>query len=218
MTDKLQQEFYQLTQERNESVQQFAGRLEFKYKRLICLYPDRYNLSILKERLFYGMTQHLRDLMRYLYKETETGYEQLLSAAREAETEWIESKTIKAKVTSVVDPGKKERDELKARIDKLTKELNKKEKGSFYKKKTSKGKNPTPVSSPKGSARSKGPEITAHGPFHNGKKPLQCFKCGGWGHVIRECPSTGNVNWEELNRVEPTPVEIDPELKPSSQQ
>ena len=74
-TDKLQQEFYQLTQERNESVQQFAGRLEFKYKRLICLFPDRYNLNILKERLFYGMTQHLRDSMRYLYKETETGYE-----------------------------------------------------------------------------------------------------------------------------------------------
>ena len=39
-TDKLQQEFYQVTQDRNESVQQFAGWLEFKYKRLICLYPD----------------------------------------------------------------------------------------------------------------------------------------------------------------------------------
>ena len=155
------------------------------------------------------MTQHLRDSMRYLYKETETGYEQLVSAAREAETEWIESKTIKAKVTSVVDPVKKERDELKAQIDKLTKELNKKEKGSFYKKKTSKGENPTPVISPKGSPRSKGTEITAHGPFRNGKKPLQCFKCGGWGHVIHECPSWGNVNWEELNLVEPVPVEID---------
>ena len=70
------------------------------------------------------MTQHLRDLMRYLYKETETGYEQLLSAAREAEAEWIESKSIKAKATSVLDPGKKERDEMKAWIDKLTKELN----------------------------------------------------------------------------------------------
>ena len=163
------------------------------------------------------MTQHLRDSMRYLYKETETGYEQLLSTAREAETEWTESKTIKAKATSVVDPGKKERDELKARIDKLIKELNKKEKGSFFKKKTVKGENPTPVSSPKGSPRSKGPEITAHGPFRNGKRPLQCFKCGGWGHVIRECPSPRNVNWE-LNRVEPTPVEIDPELKPSSKQ
>ena len=164
------------------------------------------------------MTQHLRDSMRYLYKEIESGYEQLLSAAREAEAEWIESKTIKVKATSVVDPGKKERDELKAQIDMLTKELNKKEKGGFYKKKTSKGENPTPVSSPKGFPRSKGPEITAHGPFCNGKKPLQCFKCGGWGHVIRECPSPGNVNWEELNRVEPAPVEINPELKPSSQQ
>ena len=90
------------------------------------------------------MTQHLRDSIRYLYKETETVYEQLLSAAREAETEWVESKTIKAKVTSVVDPGKKERDELKARIDKLIKELNKKEKGSFYKKKNGKGENTTP--------------------------------------------------------------------------
>ena len=217
-TDKLQQEFYQLTQERNESVQQFAGRLEFKYKRLICLYPDRYNLNILKERLFYGMTQHLRDSMRYLYKETETGYEQLLSAAREVETEWTESKTIKAKATSVVDPGKKERDELKAQIDKLTKKHNKKEKGSFFKKKTVKSENPTPVSSPKGSPKSKGPETTAHGPFRNGKKPLQCFKCGGWWHVIHECPSLGNVNWEELNRVEPAPVEIGPELKPSNQQ
>ena len=164
------------------------------------------------------MTQHLRDSMGYLYKETETGYKQLLSAAREAETEWVESKTIKAKVTSVVDPGKKERDEMKARINNLTKELNKKEKGGFYKKKTGKGENLTPVSSPKGSPRSKGPDITAHDPFHNGKKPLQCFKCGEWGHVIRECPSQGNVNWEELNWDEPTLVEFNPESKPSSQQ
>ena len=80
-TDKLQQEIYQLTQECNENVQQFAGWLEFKYKCLICLYPDRYSLNILKERLFYGMTQHLRDSMKYLYKESETRYEQLLSAA-----------------------------------------------------------------------------------------------------------------------------------------
>ena len=51
-------------------------------------------------------------------------------------------------MTSVVDPGKKERDELKARIDKLTKELNKKEKGSFYKKKGGKGENLTPTNCP----------------------------------------------------------------------
>ena len=67
-TDRIQQEFYQLTQDRNEQVQQFAGRLEFRYKKLAVSYPNRYNAGTLKEHLFYGMTQHLRDSMRYLYK------------------------------------------------------------------------------------------------------------------------------------------------------
>ena len=40
-TDRIQQEFYQLTQERGETIQQFAGRMELKYKKLIELYPGR---------------------------------------------------------------------------------------------------------------------------------------------------------------------------------
>ena len=59
-TDRIQQEFYQLSQERGETIQQFAGRIELKYKKLIELYPGRYTEEMLKERLFYGMTQHLR--------------------------------------------------------------------------------------------------------------------------------------------------------------
>ena len=55
-TDKIQQEFYQLTQDRNEQVQQFAGQLEFRYKKLENSYPGRYNTNTLKEKLFYGMT------------------------------------------------------------------------------------------------------------------------------------------------------------------
>ena len=78
--------------------------------------------------------------MRYLYKESDTAYEQLLLAAREAETEWVESKTIKAKATSVVDPGKKERDKFKARTDKLPKELSKKDKSGFYRRKAVRAK------------------------------------------------------------------------------
>ena len=62
-TDKIQQQFYQLSQERGKTVQEFTGRIETKYKKLITLYPGRYNSEILKERLFYGMTQHLRDSM-----------------------------------------------------------------------------------------------------------------------------------------------------------
>ena len=35
---------------------------------------------------------------------------------------------------------------------------------------------------------------------------MQCWNCGGWGHFQRQCVSNqGNVNREELNRVEPTP-------------
>ena len=127
--DKLQQDFYQLSQERNEQIQQFAGRLEFKYKKLVVLYPDRYTPHILKERLFYGMTQHLRNSMRYLFK-PETTYEELLMSAKEAEAEWLENKTMRAKATStsLPDPGKKERDELKQRIQELAAELARKEK------------------------------------------------------------------------------------------
>ena len=47
--DKIQQQFYQLSQERGETVQEFAGRIEMKYKKLITLYPGWYNLEILKE-------------------------------------------------------------------------------------------------------------------------------------------------------------------------
>ena len=205
-TDKLQQDFYQLSQEKGEQVQQFAGRLELRYKRLISLYPDRYNPGILKERLFYGMTQHLRDSMRYLYKQETTTYEQLLTSAKEAESEWLEHKTLKAKSTTIADPGKKERDELRSRIEKLTAELNKKEK--YYKRKK------TPTSSPKDSPRGK----TSNPKGSPNRKPAQCYKCGGWGHMRRECASSGNVNWEELNRVEPTPVVINPESTSSNQQ
>ena len=62
----------------------FAGRLEFKYKKLVVLYPDRYTPHIPKEWLFYGMTQHLRNSMKYLFK-PETTYEELLTSAKEAE-------------------------------------------------------------------------------------------------------------------------------------
>ena len=143
-TDKIQQEFYQLTQDRNEQVQQFAGRLEFRYKKLVTSYPDRYNSNTLKECLFYGMTQHLWDSMRYLYKQPSTTYEELLASAKEAEAEWLEHKTIRSKATttSPADPGKKEREELKSRIDKLMAELNKREKERQWKKKR------TPTNSP----------------------------------------------------------------------
>ena len=44
-----------------------------------------------------------------------------------------------------------------------------------------------------------GPATSSAGPFNKGKKPFRCWRCGGWGHTSRECPSQGNFNWKELN-------------------
>ena len=51
----------------------------------------------------------------------------------------------------------------------------------------------------------RGPEPTAAGPFHGNRRPLQCYKCRGWGHVARECPMVENLDWRGLTRADPTP-------------
>ena len=40
-----------------------------------------------------------------------------------------------------------------------------------------------------------GPTTNASGPFTEGQRPIQCFKCKGWGHLRRICPSKGNLNF-----------------------
>ena len=37
-----------------------------------------------------------------------------------------------------------------------------------------------------------GPDANASRPFPLGQRPIQCFKCRGWGHVKRLCPSQLN--------------------------
>ena len=58
--------------------------------------------------------------MRYLYKKPDIMYKELMMSAKEAEAEWIDNKAcVKSTVVSE-DPGNKEREELKQRIEKLT--------------------------------------------------------------------------------------------------
>ena len=209
-TDRIQQEFYQLSQECGETIQQFAGRIELKYKKLIELYPGRYTEEMLKERLFYGMTQHLRNSMRYLYKQPTTVYDELLQSAKEAESEWMDNKLrVKSISTAVEDPGKREREELKERLERLTESM----KVANMQTQKRDVKKPSPRSpkseSPRGtmpnSPRSRGPAITSARPFQGHRRPLQCYKCGGWGHVQRECPTSENVDWRGMQRADPTP-------------
>ena len=62
----------------------------------------------------------------------------------------------------------------------------------------------------------KGPETSSNGPYREGQKPFQCYKCGGWGHTARVCPSSGNQNWRTLNRPENPPEKESP-IKPKKQ-
>ena len=49
----------------------------------------------------------------------------------------------------------------------------------------------------------KGPGTSAAGPFRRGKKPVQCYRCNGWGHYKLQCPNeepvVGSKEWENLH-------------------
>ena len=46
-----------------------------------------------------------------------------------------------------------------------------------------------------------GPATSSAGPFKSGSKPLQCYKCGGWGHTAKNWPSLGGIKWRSLQGV-----------------
>ena len=214
--DKLQQEYYQLQQERGEKVQQFASCLETKYRKLKEKFQDQYDHRQLKDCLFYGMHQHLRDSMRFLYKQETTTYEDLLVATREAETEWTENKSVCLRSTTLSDD--KGLKDLQKEILALTTTLKSatfqgakpKKAGTTGEKQAVKGKSPVKT---KEIPKIKGPQTSSAGPFAITERPIQCFKCGGWGHGWRSCPSQGNINWRQLSRASLPPKDKGPNKK-----
>ena len=81
-------EFHQLHQDRKECVKEFAGHIEKLYKRLVDQLPERYpDKGLLKDRLFYGMNQHLCDSLRFMFQDPKCDYTNLLKAASAVEIE-----------------------------------------------------------------------------------------------------------------------------------
>ena len=213
--DTLICDFHQLVQERHEKIREFAGRIEKIFKKLRKQIPERYrDKTLLKDRLFHGMHQHLKDSLRYLYTQQTVSYSELLQAAYAAEVEVEKGRVACSKAANVVTspekPGIRLRDPspivasvaaLESKLDKCLKAVSK----AAQAQTNNKGKqqlNPKREtnSTPTTPDKSKGPAVTAAGPFRgkNGK-PLRCWRCGGWGHTSHECPTQGNVNWRELS-------------------
>ena len=49
----------------------------------------------------------------------------------------------------------------------------------------------------------RGPGVSAAGPFMQGRRPIQCHRCCGWGHYKQNCPNKepveGSKEWEWAN-------------------
>ena len=197
--DGLQQDFYKITQGKNEKVRQFAGRLEAQFKCLEEKVPGRYDSNILKEQFFHGMHQHLKDSIRFCYKQEETTYEELFHETVKAEKE----KVSEIKITSlqaITEPAATREDsagiqDLRQKIDALTTAVKSSTFGGARSKQPGNGGTPQKGKDNcemNGSPyKGQGPAATSVGPFKPGQKHLQCYHCGGGGIVVSNVLARG---------------------------
>ena len=206
-TDILLQEFHQMMMGPKEKVHEFGGKLEYKFRLLQERCPGRYTMAQLKDRLFHGMTDKLRDSVRYLFTNPTVDFNQLLKAAMTCEIETTSRQATKAKAMQFSE-GVSESPVVNSEINSICSQLEqmstilkganfnktkdnnnaKKKSNRYYKQKMD------------GRQGLKGPGTSAAGPFRKDKPPVQCYQCTGWGHYSRNCPNDypveGSVNWE----------------------
>ena len=196
-TDGLEQDFYKITQGKNEKVRQFAGRLEAQFRKLKEKVPGCYDKRMLKECLFHGMHQQLKDSIWFCYKGEETTYEELFQEAVEAEKEKNpETKVTSLKVKSaVVSEDQMGIQDLKQKVDALTMVVKSSTLGGARPKQNNNGTTPQKMKdngkNNGSSYKGKGPVTTSAGPFKPGQKPFQCYCCGRLGHSYKQCPIQG---------------------------
>ena len=159
--------------------------------------------------------------MRFLYSKSSTTYDVLLSAIKEAEIEWMESRgQARMKSATIVDRND-EIEELRKQLDQITVTMKSNSyKGPKQKKDQRESPSGTGPSSPQAKKEDvrknlRGPPTTSASPFKRDQSTFQCHKCGGWGHGWRECVMKGNVDWARIRREsEPKTNKTIPEKDP----
>ena len=215
-SDIVFKEFYQLKQERGEKVQIFSIRLRDVLTNLTSRFPERVPAKdhdkMLRDRFFYGIKAKMRNSIRHLYDDEKVTFGELLMKVRRNEDE-----EVLAKVTSKsVSVDTEINDGLEEKVDKLLAaakssqynvEKGKRDSGQTPKQTPTNSRQNTPTKRD-GDVRNnlKGPEANASGPFPEGLRPIQCFKCRGWGHPRRLCPSHLNYTRGGITREPPSPA------------
>ena len=180
--------------------------------------PGRYVDVQLRDQLFHGMSDKLRDSVRFLYSQPDCDFTKLLKAAMTCENEAASRASIKAKSLQVsVDEsqqvasgGISSIQEQLNQMRTILKSANFKPNNGFRSEKGGKQDIRTKL---------KGPGTSSAGPFRRGKKPVQCYRCNGWGHYKQQCPNEepaeGSKDWVNLHGEEtkeggPLPQEKEP--------
>ena len=202
--DALLLEFHQMVQGPHEKIQDYGSKLECKFKFLQERFPGRYGAVQLKERFFSGMNDKLRDSMRFLYNQDDCTFSKLLKNAMMAEAETKSRPVVKAKAAQAETPSTNQPNAELTSIQKQLDSMSQILKGAQFKGKgPSKNKRGSTAKAAEAQPTSRGPAITAAGPFREGRPPVQCYRCKGWGHYKRNCPNKepveGSVEWGNLH-------------------
>ena len=216
--DILGQQFHQLMQQPKERVGEFSGNLEYKFRLLQEKFPGRFTEDQLKDQLFHGMSDKLRDSVRFLYSQPGCDSNKLLKAAMTCEKEAVSRATTRAKAMQVstnedTEVAKEGIGSIREQLDKMSAIL----KGANFKNNNRyKKKNGQDIRN-----KLKGLGNTVAGPFSKGKKPVQCYRCNGWGHYKVQCPNEepaeGSKDWVNLKgegNQEGGPLPQDQETQP----
>ena len=168
-------------------------------------FPGIYAAVQLKDRFFSGMHDKMHDSMRFLYTQDDCSFSKLLKAVMTAEAEHKSRVLVKTKAAAaeiVSDPANQELTSIQSQLDSMSKILKSAQFSKDSKKSGSKKTSNSNLAEAK-PQKSKGPAISAAGPFTGGKPPVQCHRCMGWHFFKHNCPSRGpiqgSVEWGNLH-------------------
>ena len=162
--------------------------------------PGRFTEDQLRDCLFHGMSDKLRDSVRFLYSQPGCDFNKLLKATMTCENEAVSRALTRAKAMQIdtnenTEVAKEGIGSIREQLDQMSTIL----KGANFKNNNGYKKNNKPDIRNK----LKGPGTSAAGTFRKGKKPVQCYHCNGWGHYKLQCPNEepaeGSKVWVNLN-------------------
>ena len=130
----------------------------------------------------------------------DVGYEEFLATVYEAETEGVEGKILNVKANAMMVKKVVEKKEptdlqdIKQQIELLATIMK-----SDGKCKTKRGRwGFIPMFQNSHKKVFQGSPRKGKGVPKPGQKPIKCYRCDGWGHGLKECPTLENLNWREL--------------------